>query len=305
MSHLVAALYKFHPIPDPEALRAPLLAHCQAQGVRGILLLAREGLNGTISGPPEGIQAVLDWLRAIPGFADLQHKESHAHQAPFARMKVRIKQEIVTMGVPDADPLQGVGTYLPPREWDALLADPDTVLIDTRNDYEVAIGTFKGAIDPDIESFRAFPQWIQDHREQLEGKNIAMFCTGGIRCERATAWMKAQGFEKVFHLEGGILRYLEQTPAQQSNWEGECFVFDRRIALNHDLEPGDWCLCGGCRWPLGAQDRLHPDYEEGVSCAHCARSLSDHQRASFRERQKQINLARERGQVHQLQTQAE
>ncbi len=284
----VAALYRFTPFEDPAALRAPLLERCLAHGVTGTLLLAREGINGTIAGTAEGIAAVLAHLRTLPGCAALEWKESHAEAQPFNRMKVRLKREIVTMGQPDVDPRGAVGRYVKPADWNALIAAPDVAVIDTRNDYEVEIGTFSGAIDPETRSFGEFPDWWNAHRDEFEGKKIAMFCTGGIRCEKATSWLIGQGVEEVFHLEGGILKYLEEVPEEESLWEGECFVFDKRVSVGHGLAEGPHILCYGCRRPLEPADRDHPAYEEGVSCHRCIDEHSEADRARFRERQRQI-----------------
>jgi UPF0176 protein len=298
----VAALYQFARFADPAALRAPLLALCQAQGIRGTLLLAAEGVNGTVAGTPGGIAAVVAHIRALPGCADLDVKYSGAATMPFHRMKVRLKREIVTMGQPDLDPLTSVGTYVAPQDWNALIADPDTVVIDTRNDYEVAVGTFAGAIDPQTKSFSEFPQWFRDRREALLGQGraprVAMFCTGGIRCEKSTAFLKSEGVEEVYHLKGGILNYLEHVPAEQSLWQGECFVFDQRVTIGHGLAQGTHGLCHACRRPVGEEDRASPLYEEGVSCAACYDERSPEQRASARERHRQEGLAAARGQAH-------
>lgn len=298
----VAALYRFTPFENAEALRAPLRAVCDAQGVKGILLLAREGINGTIAGTDEGIEAVLAHIRTLPGCAEIEVKFSRAPTMPFLRMKVRLKAEIVTMGVPDLDPRSEVGTYLDPKEWNALLSDPDTVLIDTRNDYEVAVGTFKGAIDPDIKTFREFPQWLRDKREALEAEGrkprIAMFCTGGIRCEKSTAFAKAEGLDEVYHLKGGILKYLETMPQEESLWEGECFVFDQRVTVRHGLEPGNLTLCHACRAPLDEDDLASPLYEAGICCPHCHKDRTDKQRARYAERERQTHLAEQRGEAH-------
>ncbi len=248
----VAALYQFAPFPDPEALRAALLAACEAQGIKGTLLLAREGINGTIAGPAEGLEAVLSHIRALPGCAGLEVKFSEAPAMPFGRLKVRVKREIVTMGEPDIDPTLSAGTYVDPQDWNALIADPDTLVIDTRNDYEVAIGTFAGAVDPATPSFRDFPAWFRANREALlDGKTkVAMFCTGGIRCEKSTAFLRAEGVEAVYHLRGGILKYLEQVPESESLWQGECFVFDERVSLGHGLAQGTHTRCKPCGRPL-------------------------------------------------------
>lgn len=248
----VAALYKFASFPAPEALRAPLLAACEAHGIKGTLLLVREGINGTIAGSQQGLEAVLAAIRALPGCADVDVKISVAPAIPFHRMKVRVKREIVTMGQPDIDPALSAGHYVNTQDWNALIADPDTLVIDTRNDFEVAIGTFSGAVDPATPSFRDFPAWFRDHRDALlEGKKrIAMFCTGGIRCEKSTAFLRAEGVEEVYHLKGGILNYLEQVPEAQSLWQGECFVFDGRVSLRHGLAQGTHTRCKPCGRPL-------------------------------------------------------
>jgi len=298
----LAALYRFTRFGDPAAVRAPLSALCRQHGIKGTLLLAREGVNGTIAGSDAGIAAVLDRLRALPGCAELDVKFSRAPAMPFHRMKVRLKQEIVTMGQPDIDPLSVVGTYVPPADWNALIADPDTIVIDTRNDYEVAIGTFERAINPKTASFRDFPDWFRARREELLGKGrqpkVAMFCTGGIRCEKSTAFLKAEGVVEVYHLKGGILKYLESVPEADSLWQGECFVFDERVSVGHGLVPGNYSLCRACRRPLGAGDRAAPEYEEGVSCAACYGERSEDQRAGYRERHRQELLAAKRGTVH-------
>ena len=295
---IVAALYQFTRFPDPAALRPGLLELCLAQGVKGSLLLAPEGINGTIAGRREGIDAVLAAIRALPGCAGLEWKESPADSMPFGRIKVRLKREIVTMGQPDVDPLARVGNYVAPAEWNALISDPDTVVIDTRNDYEVAIGTFKGAVDPGTRAFGEFPEWWQAHRDEFSGKRIAMFCTGGIRCEKSTNYLLGQGLNEVFHLKGGILKYLEEVPAAESLWQGECFVFDDRVSVGHGLVPGGLKSCGACRRPVTAEDERHPSYEEGVCCPACAAEYSTADRARFRERHRQMLLAAKRGRQH-------
>ena len=252
----VSALYRFARFPDPAALRAPLLAVCTEHGVKGTLLLAREGINGTIAGGRHAIDAVLAHIRTLPGCADLEAKDSAADAPPFLRMKVRLKREIVTMGEPDIDPLAGTGHYVKPADWNALIDRPDTIVIDTRNAYEIRVGSFAGAIDPQMHSFSDFPAWFRDHRAQLAGKTIAMFCTGGIRCEKSTAFLKAEGIDDVHHLEGGILKYLEQMPPEQSRWQGECFVFDQRVAVGHGLAPGTHSLCHACRMPVSPEEHL-------------------------------------------------
>ena len=298
----IAALYQFARFDDPKTLRAPLLALCEANGVRGTLLLAREGINGTIAGSDSGVEAVLDHIRTLPGCDAIEVKESRAEGLPFHRTKVRLKKEIVTMGQPDLDPLAGVGTYVAPEDWNALISDPDTIVIDTRNDYEVQIGSFEGAIDPQTTSFREFPEWFRAKRAELEAEGrspkIAMFCTGGIRCEKSTAFARAEGVEDVFHLKGGILNYLEHVPEDESLWRGECFVFDERVSVGHGLAPGDHGLCRACRRPLDHDDMAHAHYVEGVSCPRCYPERSDEQRARYAERHRQAELARARGEDH-------
>ena len=298
----IAALYQFARFDDPKTLRAPLLALCEENGVRGTLLLAREGINGTIAGTDTGVEAVLDHIRALPGCDAIEVKESRAEGLPFHRTKVRLKKEIVTMGQPDLDPLAGVGTYVAPEDWNALISDPDTIVIDTRNDYEVQIGSFEGAIDPQTTSFREFPEWFRAKRAELEAEGrspkIAMFCTGGIRCEKSTAFARAEGVEDVFHLKGGILNYLEHVPEDESLWRDECFVFDERVSVGHGLAPGDHGLCRACRRPLDRDDMAHDHYVEGVSCPRCYPERSDEQRARYAERHRQAELARARGEEH-------
>ena len=298
----IAALYQFARFDDPKTLRAPLLALCEENGVRGTLLLAREGINGTIAGSDSGVEAVLDHIRTLPGCDAIEVKESRAEGLPFHRTKVRLKKEIVTMGQPDLDPLAGVGTYVAPEDWNALISDPDTIVIDTRNDYEVQIGSFEGAIDPQTTSFREFPEWFRAKRAELEAEGrspkIAMFCTGGIRCEKSTAFARAEGVEDVFHLKGGILNYLEHVPEDESLWRGECFVFDERVSVGHGLTPGDHGLCRACRRPLDRDDMAHDHYVEGVSCPRCYPERSDEQRARYAERHRQAELARARGEEH-------
>jgi UPF0176 protein len=298
----VAAFYGFTAMAELQALQAELRALAEAGGVRGTILLAEEGVNGTISGPEPGVQAVLARLRQLPGLAQLEAKFSAAPEQAFHRLKVRIKREIVTMGCPTVKPAEQVGTYVPPQQWDALIRDPSTLVVDTRNAYEVAVGTFEGAIDPGTESFREFPAWVERELrplvEQRQPKAIAMFCTGGIRCEKSTAYLLQQGFENVHHLQGGILRYLEEMPEQGTSWQGECFVFDQRVSVNHQLEPGSYSLCHACGLPLSPADRELPSYREGVSCVHCIERFSDADRARFAERQRQMRLARERGEQH-------
>ena len=296
--YLVAALYHFVSFPRFREFREPLFAVCEANAVKGTLLLAREGINGTIAGPDEGVRVVLDFLRAQPEFASLEHKESRASVAPFLRMKVRLKKEIVTMGVENIDPTRVVGTYVAPQEWNALITDPDTILIDTRNDYETDIGIFRGAVDPRIKTFREFPEWVQKNKDLVSKPKIAMYCTGGIRCEKATAFMKEQGFDEVYHLKGGILKYLEEVPEEESLWEGACFVFDERVSVAHGLKEGEHTLCRACRHPLTPEDQASTLYEAGVSCPKCYETRTDEDRARFRERERQAAIARARGLKH-------
>ncbi|MGN6537280.1 MAG: oxygen-dependent tRNA uridine(34) hydroxylase TrhO [Mesorhizobium sp.] len=291
----VAALYRFARLDGHEALRAPLAAFCCARGIKGTLLLASEGINGTVAGSAEAICELVAHLQALPGLDGLDVKYSHAADMPFHRMKVRLKREIVTMGVEGIDPAMSAGTYVEPSEWNALISDPDTVVIDTRNAYEVSLGSFRGALDPQTASFRQFPGWVDEHRANLEGRKVAMFCTGGIRCEKATAYVKALGIDEVFHLRGGILKYLEEVPHAESLWQGECFVFDERVSVSHGLEEGEAELCRACRRPLTPQDRQSPRYVAGVSCPHCHDERSDADRDRYAERHRQVELARKRG----------
>ncbi|PYE87743.1 rhodanese-related sulfurtransferase [Phyllobacterium leguminum] len=295
-SFTVAALYRFARLPQYVTLREPLAQLCCSHGIKGTLLLAAEGINGTVAGSAEAIAKLIARIEAEPELAGLELKYSYAGAMPFHRMKVRIKQEIVTMGVPEIDPLESAGTYVAPAEWNSLIANPDTVVIDTRNDYEVAIGTFRGAVDPHTKTFREFPEWVQQNREKLEGKKIAMFCTGGIRCEKATAYVKGLGFDEVYHLKGGILKYLEDVPPEDSRWDGECFVFDERVSVGHGLKEGETELCRACRQPITREERLSQFYQEGISCSHCYDERTDEDRARYAERQRQVLLAQQRGQ---------
>ena len=297
-SIVVAALYKFVRLGDYEQLREPLLALMLAQDVRGTLLLANEGINGTIAGPRAGIDTVLGGLREDPRLADLEHKESFHDAHPFLRTKVKLKKEIVTMGVEGIDPNRTVGTYLSPQEWNAVISDPETLLIDTRNDYEVEVGTFKGAINPETRTFRELPEYVKETLDPARHKKVAMFCTGGIRCEKSTAYLKEQGFEEVYHLKGGILKYLEEMPKEESLWEGECFVFDERVTVDHDLNPGEFDQCHACRRPISEEEKASEKFQLGVSCPKCFDESSPEQKARFAERQKQIELARARGRQH-------
>jgi len=295
---VVAALYQFVTLDDFDALREPLLQACIAAGVKGTLLLAQEGINGTLAGRREGIDKVLAYLRSDVRLSNLVHKESYDDHMPFYRMKVKLKKEIVTMGVSGIDPNTVVGTYVKPQDWNELVNDPEVVLLDTRNDYEVGIGTFAGAVDPQTTTFREFPRYVRDNYDPAKHKKVAMFCTGGIRCEKASAFMLKEGFEEVYHLEGGILKYLEEVPPQDSKWEGECFVFDSRVAVNHKLEKGQYDQCYGCRHPITEDDKFSEKYIKGVCCPGCFDTLSADQKSRFSERQKQIELAALRNEDH-------
>ena len=295
----VAALYHFTHLDDPAAKRAPLLALCEEKGIRGTLLLAHEGINGTIAGPASGIAEVIRHLESWPEINGLEVKYSTSRSPGFLRMKVRLKAEIVTMGKPECDPLRDVGTYVEPEDWNALIRRQDVMVIDTRNIYETRIGRFAGAVDPGTETFRQFPAWADALAHDADApKAVAMYCTGGIRCEKASAYMKQLGIDEVYHLKGGILKYLEVIPSMDSLWEGECFVFDERVGLGHDLVEGEYELCHACKEPVSATDRADPAFEKGVSCPHCIARYTDAQRHRFRERQRQIDLAEARGEKH-------
>ncbi|WP_421857038.1 rhodanese-related sulfurtransferase [Oricola sp.] len=295
---VVAALYHFADFGRYQAFKPELEALCLDAGLKGTLLLASEGINGTVAGSRAGIDRLIAFLHAQPEFADLEHKESFAEKEPFLRMKVRLKKEIVTMGVPGTDPRKIVGTYVDPADWNALISDPETVVVDTRNDYEVSIGTFENAVDPHTATFREFPDWVRRNDNELRGRKVAMFCTGGIRCEKATAFVRDLGIDEVYHLKGGILKYLEEVPEEESLWHGDCFVFDERVAVGHGLEPGDYTLCRACRHPLTPEEVRSDDFVEGVSCPFCVAERSDADRARFAERQRQIGLAKMRGEKH-------
>ncbi len=299
---VLAALYKFVSLEDFEALREPLLDRCNALGIKGTLLLAREGINGTIAGSRRGIDAIVDYLRNDDMFggrlADLEVKESFDSGEPFYRMKVKLKKEIVTMGVNGIDPNRLVGRYIEPENWNELISDPDVILVDTRNDYECDIGSFKGAINPHTKTFREFPDYVKENLDPEKNKKVAMFCTGGIRCEKSTAYLLEQGFEEVYHLKGGILKYFEEVPEEESLWEGECFVFDNRVAVKQDLSVGSYDQCHGCRHPITEEQKQSPLYQRGVCCPLCYDELSDDQKQRFSERQKQIDLAKARGEKH-------
>lgn len=292
MDSLVAAFYKFTPFHDPDGLRPPIRAVAEAGAVMGTILVATEGINGTIAGPERGVHAVLAHLKTLPGCADLEWKESRAEEQPFRRLKVRLKREIVTLGQP-VDPNAVVGTYVAPEDWNAVVDDPDTVVIDTRNDYEVAIGTFRGAVDPQTASFGQFPQWWDENRDALEGKRIAMFCTGGIRCEKASSWLMQQGVPEVLHLKGGILKYLEDVPMSQSTWQGECYVFDDRVSVRHGLERGSHTMCHACGRPVSPEALKSPHYRTGISCPACIDEYTDADRERFAQRQRQMDASRD------------
>lgn len=294
----IAALYHFTRFDDPADLKPGLEAACRDAGVKGTILLATEGVNGTIAGPREGIDAALAYLRNLPGCALLDWKESEAVEQPFLRLKVRLKKEIVTLGRPGVDPTMQVGTYVRPEDWNDLIDRDDVILIDTRNDYEVGIGKFKGAIDPGTTSFREFPDWWRANKDAYAGKKVAMYCTGGIRCEKASSYLMSEGADEVFHLKGGILKYLEHTPPEKSTWEGECFVFDNRVSVGHGLKQGPYDLCHACRRPISEEDKSSEVYQPGVQCPHCVDEYTEADRGRFRQRQKQIELAKKRGEVH-------
>jgi UPF0176 protein len=295
---VVCALYKFVTLDNYRELRETLFQAMQENQVRGTLLLAPEGINGTVSGSRQGIDALLEQIRSIPPLADIDYKESFTDRPPFKRTRVKLKKEIVTMGVPGIDPKQVVGTYVSPGEWNQLISDPDVLLVDTRNDYEVQVGTFRNAVNPGTDTFREFPGYVKDRLDPEKHKKVAMFCTGGIRCEKSTAYLKEQGFDEVYHLKGGILKYLEEVPAEDTLWEGECFVFDDRVTVNNRLEKGSYEQCNACRMPVTAADRASEKFRQGVSCPHCFDTLTTLQKARFQERQHQMELASQRGDAH-------
>lgn len=296
--YLVAAFYKFVALPDYRDLRESLLQRCEDLGLLGSILLAEEGINGTISGLPQDVQNLFDYLRSDPRLQDLHHKESWAEDQPFYRMKVRLKKEIVSLGVDGVDPNRAVGEYVAPQHWNELITRDDVRLIDTRNHYEYHLGTFKGAEDPDTVSFRDFPKWVAENLDPEKDEQVAMFCTGGIRCEKATSYLLELGFKSVYHLDGGILNYLETVDKQESLWEGDCFVFDNRVTVDHDLAEGDFEICPACRMPLTDEDRESPLFELHVSCPRCHDRLTDRKRQGLLERARQMKLAAERGERH-------
>lgn len=295
---VVCALYKFVSLPDFPQIRRPLLEILEHHRVKGTLLLAQEGINGTIAGSRESIDAILAWLKSDPRLAEFETKESYTDVQPFNRTKVKLKKEIVTMGVEGIDPNRAVGTYVNPKEWNKLIADPSVLVIDTRNDYEYQVGTFKNAINPNTGSFREFPQYVRDNLDPGRHKKVAMFCTGGIRCEKSTAYLKEQGFDEVYHLRGGILKYLEDVPEEETLWQGECFVFDERVTVNHRLDKGRYDQCHACRLPITEADKASPMFVAGISCPHCHGKLTDQQKNRFAEREKQLKLAKQRGEAH-------
>jgi len=295
---VVCALYKFVTLENYQAMRQPIHDVMEKNHVRGTLLLANEGINGTIAGSRHAIDKVITWLKSDPRLIELECKESITSVIPFNRTKVKLKKEIVTMGIEGIDPKQVVGTYVNAQDWNSLIDDPEVLVIDTRNDYEFQVGTFKNAINPNTQSFREFPQYVKENLDSDKHKKVAMFCTGGIRCEKSTAFLKQQGFDEVYHLKGGILKYLEEMPIESTLWEGECFVFDERVTVNHHLEKGSYDQCNACRLPITEIDKISDKYQQGVSCPHCFDKVTLEQRARFSEREKQMALAKKRGESH-------
>ena len=296
----IVALYQFRRFENHFDLREPLQKKCDQLGICGSLLLATEGINGTIAGTNDSIEKILSYIKNIQGCANLEYKKSVSKLPPFPRMKVKLKNEIVTMGQPNIDPKARVGHYVDPSGWNKMLNYPYVVVIDTRNEYEVDIGTFKGAINPHTSSFREFPTWWEKNKKKFQNKRIAMFCTGGIRCEKSTNYLIGQVVENVSHLKGGILKYLEETPVTKSNWVGDCFVFDARVSVGHELKEGPHELCYACRQPILPKDKERAEYEHGVSCHKCKSRTTEADKSRFRERQKQIQLSRKRGQKHMV-----
>ena len=297
-SVVVSALYKFVTLEQFGDLKNPLLRLMQQEGIRGTILLAKEGINGTVAGSASAIEALYAWCSAQQGLDNISHKESYHETVPFNRAKVKLKKEIVTLGVEGIDPKKIVGTYVKPKDWNQLISADDVTVVDTRNDYEFQIGTFKRAVNPETTTFREFPQYVKQHLDPQKNKKVAMFCTGGIRCEKSTAYLKELGFNEVYHLEGGILKYLEEVPENESLWEGECFVFDERVTVNHALEKGHYLQCHACRFPITEEDTNHPGYVQGVSCHHCIDKQTDEQKQRYLEREKQSQLAKARGESH-------
>ncbi|MCJ8279391.1 MAG: rhodanese-related sulfurtransferase [Rivularia sp. ALOHA_DT_140] len=290
MSVIVVALYKFVKLLDYTEIKQPLLSICEANEIKGTILLAEEGINGTIAGSRQGIDSVINYLLSDSRFTDLEYKESTAECPPFQRMKVKLKKEIVTLGVAEVNPNQQVGTYVNPKDWNEIISNPEVTVIDTRNDYEVSIGTFKRAENPQTESFREFPEYASKNLKPEKNKKVAMFCTGGIRCEKATSNLISQGFEEVYHLKGGILKYLEEVPPEESLWSGECFVFDERVAVGHGLEPGSYDMCPSCGHPISDIDKQSSKYEQGISCPHCFDNLTEEKKAKMLEKKRQKEL---------------
>jgi len=295
---VVTALYKFVRLEDFKQLQKPLLSVLTTHEIKGTILLAKEGINGTVAGSRAAIDALYSWFENDQRLVGVRYKESFDETVPFYRTKVKLKKEIVTMGVETTDPNKIVGTYVKPSEWNALISDPDVLLVDTRNDYEVNIGQFQGAVNPKTETFREFPQYVKANLNPEQHKKVAMYCTGGIRCEKSTAYLKEQGFEAVYHLEGGILKYLEEVPKADSMWQGECFVFDNRVAVDHSLVKGQYDQCFACRYPVSEADKASEHYIQGVSCPHCFDKVDEQQRQRFKEREKQMELSRARGVQH-------
>lgn len=295
---VVAALYKFASLPEYASMRGPLLSHCLAGNIRGTLLLAAEGINGTVAGSRVDIDRLLSYLRSFPALASLSHKESQAHEQPFHRMKVRLRQEIVTLGVPGIDPNRQVGQYVDPKDWNRLISDPEVLVVDTRNHYEYRLGTFQRAVDPHTRAFTEFPDWVQREMSPQQHRRVAMFCTGGIRCEKATSYMLAQGYQEVYHLNGGILKYLEEIPENESLWQGECFVFDHRVTVKHGLEEGSAVMCHACGEPLTPEEQALPSYVPGIACVYCAERLTPDRAQRLSERQRQVAMHKARGSEH-------
>lgn len=295
---VVCTLYRFVALDDCQKLQSKLMNKMRDNSVRGTLLLAHEGINGTIAGSREGIDALIGYLKADTRFAGIRCRETFTNQMPFQRTRVKLKKEIVTMGVPDIDPNQLKGTYVRPGEWNSLISDPDVTVIDTRNQYEIKIGSFQNALNPQIKSFREFPAFVDEKLDRKSHRKVAMFCTGGIRCEKSSAYLKSSGFKEVYHLEGGILQYLKDVPEEESLWNGECFVFDERVAVNHQLEKGKHDQCHACRMPVTGKDKTSEHYVSGISCPHCIDLLTEKRRQRFAEREKQVQLAIKRGESH-------
>ena len=291
---VIATFYKFVDLPNFAELREPILQYCREFELKGSILLANEGINATIAGPRADIDAVLAYLRANPKLADMTHKESFADFNPFPRLKVRLKREIVNLGMPEINPNNKVGTYVDAQNWNDLISDPDVILIDTRNDFEVQAGTFKGAINPETISFNNFPEYVGTHLDSNKHKKVAMFCTGGIRCEKATSYLLEQGFEEVFHLKDGILKYLEQIPEEDSLWEGECFVFDQRVTVKHQLVPGEIEYCTHCQIILTDEAKASPRFRKGFYCPNCYDTIPVEKVDRLEERYFQAGLAEAR-----------